>query len=81
MKCHRFADVQGVLSAVAKRKLFRTYPSYVLSSNYSYRYSLGKLAIFCFITNIRQFAEYSAILPNIYPKLALKFMDFEVIYV
>ena len=58
---------------VAKRILLHTYPSYVRSSNYSYRYLLGKLSIIRFIKNIclwpniRQISDYSAILPNIRP--------------
>ena len=71
------------VQTVDKRNSFRTNNMYEYSSNYSYRYSFGKLAIIRFIKNvrfwpnIRQNAEYSAILPNIWLNLAGKWIDFD----
>ena len=66
------AKAVGVVSKpVVKHKLSCTYPLYVPLSNYSYENIRSKTLIFRFITNIRFwpnirfFAEYSAILPNI----------------
>ena len=60
--------------AVDKRNSFRTNNTYEYSSNYSYRYSFGKLNIIRFIKNVRFWPN---ILPNIWLNLAGKWIDFD----
>ena len=52
--------------AVDKRNSFRTNNTYEYSSNYSYRYSFGKLAIIRFIKNVL-FGRIFGKTPNIRP--------------